>query len=799
DLWTDAVAQLSNDDKLNINFGRTDKLNILAELHADAERSKQRSIESRWKYKRKSGETVIIRDLFEKIVRWVDMFKEVGDVAVQYDPVHAALPWAGVRFLLQMTVNDTKKLALVIEGLARIAEIICRYAVTEALYAYGASKAAGELERAIVKLYSSILGYLSKARQYFEQGTAGRIIRSAVLVETQLDSGLEDIHTAEDYVDRCMALVDRNGSVRNNEELMRLLTSMDAPLRRMDDNLKNMQDNLQASRRNEIAQWLSPEKYKEHHNQATKDVLPGTGQWLLSDPVFRKWKDESASSILWLHGIVGSGKSKLVSIVIEDALKSFKAGNSPQPVFFYCARNSAETARSDPKAILASLARQLSSLEPGKPLLKPAVDLFEKEEAEGFASGRLQIEESCQLIMQLIELYPQTTVIIDAMDECDPTTRLDLLQALEHVLQDSSSLVKVFISSRDDQDIVLSLSNYPNLEIDSQRNSDDIAKFVKVEVERLTQARKLLRHSNSQAEMKTLVIDKVTEGAAGMFRWASMQLQHLCLLKRDADIRNTVDRLPPDLHTLYGGIYDMLSTSPGKFGATVFKNVLHWLLCAQRTLHADEFLTAVSIDLRGESDPDPVSKELVLDICNNFVVFDSQLDTFRFAHLSVREFLEQRPEYDQPATNRLIAEVCLWSVLQRAPMDWIIEKRLEDVTPTASMASSTGLFVSCVFDFEEQIEHILGKNVLATPYVNIYGRNHLHIAARNGSCATLACLLTKHGCGTKLTADVVEAAAGNQRNGKEVLMLLLDRRGADVTITEEVVKAAAGNEGNGKE
>ena len=54
------------------------------------------------KYTRKSGETVIIRDVFEKIIRWVEMFKQAGDVAVQYDPAHAALPWAGIRFLLQV-------------------------------------------------------------------------------------------------------------------------------------------------------------------------------------------------------------------------------------------------------------------------------------------------------------------------------------------------------------------------------------------------------------------------------------------------------------------------------------------------------------------------------------------------------------------------------------------------------------------------------------------------------------------------------------------------------------------------
>jgi hypothetical protein len=67
-----------------------------------------------------------------------------------------------------------------------------------------------------------------------------------------------------------------------------------------------------ASKRMEILRWISPEPYIQHHEQTKKDVLSGTGQWLLSDPIFDKWKKESVSSILWLHGIPGSGKSKLV-------------------------------------------------------------------------------------------------------------------------------------------------------------------------------------------------------------------------------------------------------------------------------------------------------------------------------------------------------------------------------------------------------------------------------------------------------------------------------------------------------
>ncbi|KAF2194322.1 hypothetical protein K469DRAFT_783362 [Zopfia rhizophila CBS 207.26] len=851
DLWALAAAQLSDDDKRNINFSRSDRLNILADLHAEAERFKQRSIESRWKYARKSGETVIIRDVFDKIVRWIDIFKQVGDVAVQYDPAHASLPWAGIRFILQIAVNDTNKLSLVVEGLAWIAELICRYAVIEALYLQGASKAAKSLERAVVKLYANILGYLSKAKQYLKQGTAKRIIKSAVLAETQLDSGLNDIRTAGDDVGRCMDLVDRN-----------------------------------ASRRADIIRWLSPEPYIQHHKQVTQGVLAGTGQWLLSDPVFKKWKDESASSILWLHGIPGSGKSKLVSIVIEDALKSFKAGDSPQPVFFYCSRNPAEPARSDPRAVLASLARQLSCLAPGKPLLKPTVDLFKKEEAENFASGSLQVEESCELIMQLIEQYPLTKIIIDAMDECDPWKRRELLKALEQILRDSSNLVKVFISSRNDQDIVLRLQHYPSLEIDSRRNGDDIARFVKDQAEQLIQNKELLKYSTSLAEMKRLVVNRVIEGAAGMFRWASMQLQYLCSLTLDADVKNSLGRLPPDLYTLYDEIYGILSAKPGELRAIVFNNVLCWLLCAQRTLSTREFLAAVSLDPQTGDSMKSISKDLVLEICNNFVVFDSELDTFRLAHLSVREFLEQQPKYKSEVRNALAAEVCLWTILSTDPnstaknllvrlnwyenstlpdfyelheysdihwakhcesaaderrlvrlqtafryfisghgeatssigkwvvrlksylqdwgyfrehFQWKLREQLEDAVVTEDVATAAGLFVSCAFGFEEVIEQTVGEQMDKMTWRNRQGRSPLQVAARNGNCAALRRLFNQSRADIPITEAVVEAAASSWRNGKEVMGLLLDRRGTDTPITETVVEAAVSNWDNGKE
>ena len=60
------------------------------------------SNQKQWKLKRKDGREIVLRDVFNKITNSIVKFKEVGDVLVQYDPAHTAIPWAVVRFVLQV-------------------------------------------------------------------------------------------------------------------------------------------------------------------------------------------------------------------------------------------------------------------------------------------------------------------------------------------------------------------------------------------------------------------------------------------------------------------------------------------------------------------------------------------------------------------------------------------------------------------------------------------------------------------------------------------------------------------------
>jgi hypothetical protein len=47
-----------------------------------------------------------------------------------------------------------------------------------------------------------------------------------------------------------------------------------------------------------------------------------------------------------------------------------------------------------------------------------------------------------------------TVIVIDALDECDPGKRADLFDLLNDIRDQSLNLVKIFVSSRDDSDIV---------------------------------------------------------------------------------------------------------------------------------------------------------------------------------------------------------------------------------------------------------------------------------------------------------------------------------------------------------
>ena len=325
--------------------------------------------------------------------------------------------------------------------------------------------------------------------------------------------------------------------------------------------------------------------------------------------------------------------------------------------------------------------------------------------------------------------------------------------------------------------------------------------------------------------------------ATNRFRWASLQLQSLCNLYTDEAIQERLGRLPPKLEELYLELYQKLKSTTANADREIATGTLTWLLCAQRKLSSEEFLAALSYTARGQFDK--LTIEQVLHLCSNLVIYDPTLDTFRFAHLSVREFLENQPECSPGVANALAAETCLLHVLSFAdnpatqrfisryrhgllkspPSDKLSTYSTIYWAPHYQLASTertAGVLKDLLFHFlsneSDPRSPVVAWAVRVEKALHNYSiawdlRERLEDTKANrdralfiASCFNLqeAASIPTHAGGyiqNSRSRGLLEVAATH--GSCDVISELIKYK--HTKIRKEVVKAAAGNEGNGKE
>lgn len=96
------MASLCVEEKEQLRLQNTDKLTALSEVLTDAQKKREQCGERRWKYTGSDGTNIVLHEVFDKIVSWIDKFKQIGDFIAQVDTVHAAVPWAAISFFLKV-------------------------------------------------------------------------------------------------------------------------------------------------------------------------------------------------------------------------------------------------------------------------------------------------------------------------------------------------------------------------------------------------------------------------------------------------------------------------------------------------------------------------------------------------------------------------------------------------------------------------------------------------------------------------------------------------------------------------
>ncbi|KAJ4256957.1 hypothetical protein NW757_003585 [Fusarium falciforme] len=368
---------------------------------------------------------------------------------------------------------------------------------------------------------------------------------------------------------------------------------------------------------------------------------------------------EKADSVkVAIASIMGPTTRTIESSAVIDLHLTQAAEQGPMaaPVaYFYCARNSAEAGRSDPDQVLRCIARQLCGDDPKEIVNENLLHKWEHVGKPRIGQGQLNIESIMGLILKTLADNP-ATIIIDALDELRADRRHEIFEYLDQIVKQSPNVVKVLLTSRNDGDIVCRLDTTPNVYISAQENRGDIERFIDAELDKAITQKRLLR-GHVSADVQRQITFELNHRADGMFRWVSLQIQNLCdpqRMKLEEDVLHELRHLPQSLSDLYKIAFDQICQL-GPWSYEMAMGALQLLLVAGRPIAWPEILHILQVS--HSIIQRPISREELLDITCNFIDDDGKQECPRFAHQSVREYLETRPDFANAEAN--VAYMCL--------------------------------------------------------------------------------------------------------------------------------------------
>lgn len=159
-------------------------------------------------------------------------------------------------------------------------------------------------------------------------------------------------------------------------------------------------------------------------------------------------------------------------------------------------------------SVLRSYVRQLSTSTVNLQVMREKIrKLYQDTRLKG---SDLSFDTCREQLLESVNLYHRTTLVLDALDECDPESRGRLVETIEFLLSNTNRPIKVFISSRPDRDIRSAFVCKPNIEIQATHNEKDIRKFVD---------REIVKHGNwggMSPSLKKDIVNVLIKGSEGM-------------------------------------------------------------------------------------------------------------------------------------------------------------------------------------------------------------------------------------------------------------------------------------------
>jgi hypothetical protein len=546
DLWGQAFLSLSPEKKEVLeSFGfwqasgsRQSNIDALLE----AVNNKKDLVERKQWGPTINGEKVNLRDYTTQVVACV---KQAGDIAVQLAPPFTAVPWGVLKGLMNIAVIDSEQMEALLRVTDRLGRLISRGTLYQSAYLtpeHGTSDdlpaSAKQFMERLVGTYATALDLLAKTATLLDRNTARRVI-SAFWNHSSIPDGLSALDQKERQLSKDVQALQsmRNESV--STQILQMLADLNAPISRMGLDITHLLEITNKADRFSMLDRISSVRFGQHHGTVTEDRTPGTGEWVLEDVSFRQWQSQG-SSVFVLEGNAGTGKTFLTSTVI-DHLQRLTTNSVTNEVFAYFYCDKSEDSRRSPLSILQSYVRQLAA--PVNNTSSVRVSLKKLHDANQEKSSPFTFKQCTSEILASAELYGLTTLVLDALDECESSSVGRLLEFFNELVTRSANQVRIFISTRPNHTGPLRDPTHLNLEV--SRNLNDIRAFLNKRLDEEASA-----NTNLGLE-KNRIIDKILERSQGMFQYASLQTSQISKCITSEAIYQRLEKLPRDIEAAY--------------------------------------------------------------------------------------------------------------------------------------------------------------------------------------------------------------------------------------------------------
>ncbi|KAJ5524013.1 Aldehyde dehydrogenase C-terminal [Penicillium frequentans] len=624
-LWHEAFDKLPQNSKQELESrGMNQKTaNTIEEFRKEAEKVRDKSQEREWKVQIGSHE-LPIRQTAVQILDWAN---KIGDIAIQFAPSLGAGVWAVAKFLLGgLDTFDTEKSAL-LSVIEKVTEAIFCGELYYGIYTLertGRADVVIKLHDTLVGLYSCVLELLVKSSD-LSSNTAVQFCR-AIFDPSKPSEMLTSLEAKEKALQVAAERCEITAHALLDEALKVYLQAAQS-------SLDQVIQWINEEERRELLEWVSTVPYGLHHEEIEDRRSLETGDWLFQHEKFRTWMDSSSASILWLQGFHA------------------RAG------LFFC--NHAEKNRREALPVLRSLVRQLAAPKSNTHAARRGLREARKR-ATDKGSG-LGLSECRHQLLDSFNSYPVNTVILDALDEMVNEELVLLIKEINNIISNTRyrTKVKIFVSSRPDEEIEVAFNSSPTVTIQATDNRNDIERFVTNELDEFGRT-----HPKSVVNLrKEKITEDILDKCDNMFLWAALQVKEILKCKMLESLDRALEQLPKDLSESYDRINQKIHSRPAPEMEMAHRTI-QWVMAAPDPLTSEELLSAIRIKIENDAIKlkDPVDQEVLLFICENLLIVDAN-GQWRFFHLSVREYLQKIPEFNQQELHSC-AHVCFLSLIR---------------------------------------------------------------------------------------------------------------------------------------